>query len=40
MEMQHQLTRRSERSQRVWWAAYILLVIVLAASAWLLTVTV
>ena len=38
--MQQQLTGRSERSHRVWWAAYILLVISLAASAWVLTVTV
>jgi hypothetical protein len=38
MEMQPQLTRQSERSQRVWWAAYILLVISLVVSAWVLTV--
>jgi ABC-type multidrug transport system permease subunit len=30
--------RRAERNHRVWWAAYILLVITLVASAWVLTV--
>jgi hypothetical protein len=39
MAIDPQLAPRSGRNHRVWWAAYLLLVLSLVASAWALTFT-
>jgi hypothetical protein len=36
--MDQEITRRSVRTQLIWWSAYILLVVALVVSTWALSV--